>query len=59
MMKFIYQDDKHSPRVEVTIKGDTHLGEVLSTFEGFLRAATFVFDGTIDIVEEEKGEVNG
>lgn len=56
MMKFIYQDSKYSPKVEVTIQNDATLSEVLVAFEHFLKAATYVFDGELDIVDEEKGK---
>ncbi len=54
MMRFEWQYDKDSAKVVVEIPNpDADLEEVITHFEGFLKAATYVFDGTLDIVEKE------
>jgi len=44
--------------IEVTVKIEPHsnLIDVLESFERFLRACGYYFDGRLDIVEEEKQE---
>ncbi len=51
-MEFYYQFDEGYPTVRVTLEPSTALGEVFESFEGFLRAAGYVFNGTIDTVDE-------
>ena len=55
MMKFTYQFDEKSPLVEVTLDSSSTLGEIFTSFEGFLKASGYAFDGDIDIVVAEEG----
>ncbi len=52
-MKFIHQYDENSPLIEVTLHKDSDLSEVFEAFAGFLRAAGYVFDGNLEIINEE------
>ena len=52
-MEFFYQFDDGHPAIKVTLSPHTPLGEIFETFEGFLRAAGYHFDGLIDLVEPE------
>lgn len=40
-------------KVEITIGSDSTLTEVLEKFEAFLRASGFVFNGTLDFIDEK------
>jgi hypothetical protein len=62
-MKFIYQFEELSPKIEVTLDLDRTLPEVLEAFENFLLACGYKFDGVLDIVEDvnpliQNGETN-
>lgn len=50
---FEYQDDVHTSKVAITLSPDSSLSEVLESFEQFLKAAGYIFDGVIDITEKE------
>lgn len=50
--KFIYK--ANGAEVIVTLSGESSLEEMLTWFEGFLRASTYSFDGHIEIAEDEK-----
>lgn len=56
MITFTYQYDKTSPKVVVRLHSDSTLDEVLTQFEGFLKAAGYSFDGELDFIEEEQKE---
>lgn len=53
-MKFTYQFDENSRLVEVTLSPEASLSEVLESFEGFLFAAGYRFDGNLDFYAEEE-----
>ncbi len=44
--------------VTVEMDQDSTIPEMLIAFEGFLRASGYVFDGTLDIVEEKGPDVS-
>lgn len=50
-MKFIYQYDDNSKKVEVILPRDSALPEVLEAFEAFLKASGYYFEGQLDIFE--------
>lgn len=50
-MEFTYQFADLSPKVTVTLSAGSALPEVLESFEAFLRAAGYHFDGQVDIIE--------
>ena len=56
MIKFESQYDEDSPKVTMYLHSDSTLDEVTEVFERFLRAMGYHFDGTVDIVEEEKAD---
>lgn len=53
MIKFEYQFDGTSPKVQIELHADSSLSEVVIAFESFLRASGFSFHGNIDIVYPE------
>lgn len=53
MITFIYQYDENSPKVTVELPADSSLPDVLEQFEGFLKAAGYGVEGTLDFIEEE------
>lgn len=53
MIKFEYQYDSTSPIISVTMLPDMTLDNVLSSFEMFLRASGYVFDGVITTCSDE------
>jgi len=57
---FEYQFDRFSPKITFQLDPSSTLSEVLESFESFLRASGYVFDGMIDIIENEqiKGATN-
>lgn len=57
MMKFTYQYNENAPLIEVTMASDTTLVEAIENFEAFLRASGYVFDGVLDITEEENEKI--
>lgn len=60
MHKFTYTPNPDNPHDYVTIDMSTsheNLHEVIKAFESYLRAAGFVFDGELDIFNNE-GSVN-
>jgi hypothetical protein len=58
MLKFTYQYEEHGPLIEVTLPSDSILGDVFQSFEGFLKAAGYHFDGVIDLVDGEFERTN-
>ena len=57
-MKFTYQFDENSPKVEITLSPESTLTDALEAFESFLRAAGYGFDGVVDIVNENEESEN-
>lgn len=57
-MKFIYQFDENSPKVEITLSPESTITDALEGFEAFLRAAGYCFDGVVDIVNENEESEN-
>lgn len=54
MMLFEWQHDEYSPKVTLEIPNeDVSLDELLPLVEGFLKACTYVFDGTLEIVDRK------
>ena len=51
-MRFTYQFDENSPKVEITLSPESTLTEALEGFENFLRAVGYSFDGVVDILGE-------
>lgn len=45
-------DDEPYPEVTITIGDEVSLSKILETFESFLRAAGFSFEGTLTIDKE-------
>jgi hypothetical protein len=41
-------------KVEITLDTESTLTEVIEKFENFLKACGYVFDGHLDIVQEEE-----
>lgn len=56
-MKFTYQFDQDAVKIEVSLPPEAVLPEVLEAFEKFLVASGYVFDGTLDFVQEESNGV--
>lgn len=56
-MKFFYQYDENSPRIEITLSVDSTLDEVVTQFEGFLLAAGYRFNGSIIFSDQEPENV--
>lgn len=54
MIKFESQHDQTSPKVTIEMMETSFLGEVIETFETFLRATGYVFEGHLAI-EESSG----
>jgi hypothetical protein len=52
-MKFMYQFDEHSPKVELTLSPGETLSEVIQQFEYFLKASGYNFNGHLEFYEEE------
>ncbi len=52
-MEFFYQFSKDAPAISVRLSPGSDLSEVLTSFEGFLRAAGYVFTGEVDIIREQ------
>ncbi len=52
-MEFFYQFGKDHPAISVRLSPSSDLGEVLTSFEGFLRAAGYSFTGEVDIIPDE------
>ena len=52
-MEFFYQFGKDHPAVSVRLSPSSDLGEVLVSFEAFLRAAGYCFTGEVDIIRDE------
>ena len=53
MIKFEYQFDDASPKIEMTLDPASALPQVLQSFEAFLKASGYVFDGIVDIVSDD------
>jgi hypothetical protein len=51
MIRLEYQYDDNSEKVVFEVPIDTSLSDVLDALERFLRAATYCFDGHLEIVE--------
>jgi len=59
MHKFTYIPDPNNPFDHVTVDISTSsvdLPEVIKAFEGYLRAAGFVFDGELEIFEDKENQ---
>lgn len=52
-MKFEYQFDINSPKISIELSSESDLVEVVESFERFLVAAGYTFDGQLDFVSEE------
>ena len=52
MIKFEYEFDDDSPRIEMTLQPTSTLPQVLQSFEAFLRASGYVFNGMVDIIDD-------
>lgn len=52
-MEFIYQFSDVDPRVSVRISPQATLDEAIQSFEGFLKAAGYIFDGELIIESKE------
>lgn len=50
-MEFFYQYKEGDGSIAMTLPPDATLEEALEGFETFLRAAGYVFDGQIDIID--------
>jgi len=55
-MKWTHQYDSASPRIEMEVDKDATLPEISAAFEIFLRAAGYVIDGHLEIIDEETKE---
>lgn len=53
MMEFYYQFDAQHPALSIRLAPDSQLSTVLESFEAFLRAAGYNFNGQVDIVTIE------
>jgi hypothetical protein len=53
MIRFISQYDENSNRIEFTLPPDSTLTEVVESFEAFLKASGYHFDGVLDFVIDE------
>jgi len=51
MIKLEYQYNDNSEKVVFEVPRDASLSDMLDAFERFLRAATYCFDGHLEIVE--------
>jgi hypothetical protein len=59
-MKFIYKpQDAYVKQVKVEIDDRSTLSEALESFEGFLLAAGYVFDGHVTITEYDDEDCCG
>lgn len=60
-IEFFYQySDKH-PAISIKLPPDSDLTQLFESFEGFLRAAGYQFEGRIDIVDyitPDESEIN-
>jgi len=54
--KFIYQYEKGSPRLEMSISREESLEDVLEHFGNFLRGVSYVFNGNLEVVPEIEDE---
>lgn len=57
-MRFEYQWDENSYKVVMELPNSSTLPEAVEAFDRFLKAAGYVFDGTVDIVDSEEEETN-
>lgn len=55
-MYFEYQFNDQSPKVTISLSPESSLPEVVESFESFLRACGYSFDGSLDFIEEEVHE---
>lgn len=53
MIKFEFQYDETDGKVIFELPSDISLPKILDEFERFLKAATYHFDGHLEIVDEE------
>lgn len=51
--KYTFKSTRGSEVIEFTVSGETGLTEMLEHFERFLKAAGYVFDGIVDIVDAD------
>lgn len=52
MITFRSQHGKNAPLIQIEMASESTLAEVVQTFEGFLKASGYHFDGTLDFVED-------
>ncbi len=57
-IEFYYKFDDGHPEVRVTLSPDSNLGDIFVSFEGFLRAAGYHFEGVVDIVNDDIPQEN-
>jgi hypothetical protein len=50
MIEFFYQFKEGDPAVSVRLSPESDLPLILESFEGFLRAAGYSFQGQVDII---------
>ena len=53
MFKLIHVDIENAARIEFTLHTDSTLSEMCEGFESFLRANSYHFDGSVQIVDSE------
>lgn len=53
-IEFFYQYSSTHPAISIRLAPDSDLTQLFESFEGFLRAAGYHFDGTIEIVQAEE-----
>lgn len=56
-MEFFYEAQQGGTSIRVTLPADATLGEALESFEAFLLAAGYHFDGQIDIIASDDPEL--
>lgn len=52
-MEFTFQASDYEPKIVMTLSPESALPQVLEAFEQFLLAAGYVFDGQVDIVDQD------
>ncbi len=56
-IEFYYKFDDGHPEIVMTLSPEADLSQLLETFEGFLRAAGYSFEGIINITNEDGSAV--
>ncbi len=56
-MEFFYQNSPSDPAISMRISPHSDLGQVFEAFEQFLRGAGYHFEGRLDILSDEVGNV--